>query len=334
MQSQQKHGQQKRTKYDIYADIIGIMTRSDVCSLTRISYGANVPFKRAKKDLSFLASHGFIKEVDIEGSKRYEVTKWGVKYYEAYRYMYKFFAALEEPAIVEIPEIVLPGRMTTGYKDLDNLLYGGIPGNCTVALSSASCDERGLLIKRFLDAGAKEGQVTLYATAGSGNMRALLGKFKSNLYLLICNPQADTIVDSSPHVLKLKGVENLNEIQFAFAAIFRELDEKPERPRRACIEIVSDVLLQHHAVATRRWLLGLIPELRSKGFTTLAVMEPKMHHSEEAQAILGLFEGEISVYEKETERGLEKFLKIRKMCNQRYSESELPLRRETLFIDE
>jgi hypothetical protein len=70
------------------------------------------------------------------------------------------------------------------------------------------------------------------------------------------------------------------------------------------------------------------------GFTTLAVIDPQMHPSEELHAILGLFEGEISVYEKETERGLERFLKIRKMCNQRYLESQLPLRKETLFIDE
>ncbi|NIU39249.1 hypothetical protein GWN65_04575, partial [Candidatus Bathyarchaeota archaeon] len=89
-------------------------------------------------------------------------------------------------------------------------------------------------------------------------------------------------------------------------------------PRRACIEIVSDVLLQHHAVTTRRWLTGLIPDLRSKGFTTLAVMNPQMHPSEEVHAILGLFEGEINIYEKESEKGLEKFLKIRKMYNQRY----------------
>lgn len=334
MHSQQKLIQQRRTRYDIYADLIATMTRSNDCSLTRISYGANVSLKRAKKDLIFLASHGFIREKNVNGSKRYEVTKWGVKYYEAYKYMHKFLAALEEPVAMEIPEVVLPGRMTTGYKDLDNLLYGGIPENCAVVLSSTSCDERGLLVKRFLEAGAKENQTTLYATVESGNMRTLLKKFRSNLYLLICNPNADVMVGSSSHVLRLKGVENLTEIQLAFAAIFRELEKKPEKPRRACIEIVSDVLLQHHAVATRRWLSALIPELRSKGFTTLAVMEPQMHPSEEAHAILGLFDGEISIFEKETGRGLETILRIRKMCNQRYLENELPLKKEVLFTDE
>jgi hypothetical protein len=48
------------------------------------------------------------------------------------------------------------------------------------------------------------------------------------------------------------------------------------------------------------------------------------------QAILDLFEGEISVYEKETRKGLEKLVRIKKMYNQRYLESELFLKKERL----
>jgi KaiC/GvpD/RAD55 family RecA-like ATPase len=66
------------------------------------------------------------------------------------------------------------------------------------------------------------------------------------------------------------------------------------------------------------------------GFTTLAVVDPQVHPSEELHAILGLFEGEISVYEKETERGLGKYVKVKKMINQKYLEDELPLKREDL----
>jgi hypothetical protein len=59
-------------------------------------------------------------------------------------------------------------------------------------------------------------------------------------------------------------------------------------------------------------------------------MNPQMHPSEEVHAILDLFEGEINIYEKETEKGLEKFLKVKKMHNQRYVESEMPLKKERL----
>jgi hypothetical protein len=59
-------------------------------------------------------------------------------------------------------------------------------------------------------------------------------------------------------------------------------------------------------------------------------MNPQMHNSEEVQAILDVFEGEISVYEKETRKGLQKFLRIKKMYNQKYLESELSLKKERL----
>ncbi len=60
-----------------------------------------------------------------------------------------------EPLSIEVSEVVLPGRISTGYGELDNLLLGGIPENYAVILSSPSSDERDLLIKRFLEAGAK-----------------------------------------------------------------------------------------------------------------------------------------------------------------------------------
>ena len=235
-----------------------------------------------------------------------------------------------EPVTIKVSEVVLPGRITTGYEDLDNLLFGGIPENYAVILTSPSCDERDMLIKRFLEAGAKEGQITFYVTLEASGVRAFAEEFQSTFYVFICNPRADTMIKNLPNVFKLKGVENLTDIDIALTNFFRRLDEPLSGPRRACIEIVSDVLLQHHAVTTRRWLTGLVPELRSKGFTTLAVINPLMHPPEQVHAILGLFEGEISIHEKETKKGLEKFLKVKKMYNQRYVESELSLRKERL----
>jgi KaiC/GvpD/RAD55 family RecA-like ATPase/exonuclease VII small subunit len=257
-----------------------------------------------------------------------------------------------EPAAIEVSEVTLPSRVATGYKNLDCLLFGGIPKNYAVIVTSASCDEKELLIKRFLEAGAKKGQVTFYVTIKASGVDALTEEFESSLYLFICNPQADKVIKSLPNVFELTGVENLTNISIAMTSAFRKLSALPREnltnisiamtsafrklsalprePRRACIEIISDVLLQHHAVSTRRWLTGFIADLRSKGFTTLAVMNPQMHSPEEVHAILGLFEGQINIYEKETERGLERFLRVTKMYNQRYLQSELPLKKESI----
>jgi TolB-like protein len=219
---------------------------------------------------------------------------------------------------------VSPARpVPTGYADLDWLLCGGLPSGCAVALTSPSCNERDLLVKSFLETGAKKGEAAFYVTINPGSAKALADEYKSSFWLFVCNPQADAIVRDAPNVVKLKGVENLTDISIALTSAIRKLDPSLRGDRRICLGLVSDILLQHHAIQTRRWLAGLIPELQSEGFTTLALIEPQVHPSEELNAILGLFEGEINIYEKETERGLERYLRIRKMGNQQYLKDEV-----------
>ena len=88
--------ERRRTKYDIYADIIEIVVRKGICSLTRISYGANMPVDRAKKEVTFLVAHGFINEIVVDDSKKYRATKWGLEFLETFKRMQKFFSALEQ----------------------------------------------------------------------------------------------------------------------------------------------------------------------------------------------------------------------------------------------
>lgn len=232
-----------------------------------------------------------------------------------------------EPITIGIPKVAPPRQITTGYEDLDNLLFGGIPENYAIILTSPSCDERDLFIERFLETGAKQGQVTFHVTIDGSGAKALAEEFWSNFHLFICNPEADAIVNSLTNVFKLRGVENLTDISIALNSTIRKLDRSLKKPRRICIEIISDVLLQHHAVSTRRWLAALIPTLKSRGFTTLAVMNPHMHSPQEVQAILDLFQGEIDIYKKKTERGFKRYLRIEKMYNKEYLESELPLKK-------
>lgn len=230
-----------------------------------------------------------------------------------------------KPEIVNVREVALPGRVSVGYKDLDNLLFGGIPEKYAVVLASISCDETMLIINRFLEKGAKEGGITLLVTVEASRWERLAEEFP-NFHLFVCNPQAETAIKSLPNIVKLRGVESLTDIGIALFSILRKLEASNNKPRRICIEILSDILLQHHAVQTRRWLVGLITELKSTGFTTLAIMNPHMHTLEEAQAVLDLFDGEIEVYEKESK----KLLRIKKMYGQNYISDDLPLSKERL----
>jgi hypothetical protein len=71
---------------------------------------------------------------------------------------------------------------------------------------------------------------------------------------------------------------------------------------------------------SRRWLNSLLPELKSKGFIVLAVMDPRMHSPQEASAVLDLFDGEINIYEEQNVRGL----KIKRLAKRKFLKNELP----------
>ncbi|UCE96179.1 MAG: hypothetical protein JSV51_00795 [Candidatus Bathyarchaeota archaeon] len=227
--------------------------------------------------------------------------------------------------LIEVSKVVLKDRVPTGHEHLDNILLGGIPEKYAVILTSPSCDERDLLISRFLEEGIKEGQITFHVTTKLMEIENLKEKFQSNYYLFICNPQSDEIMKSRPNVFRLKGVENLTELNIGLISASRNLNAAIKAPRRCCIQLVSDVLLQHKALQTRRWLSGLLTEFKSKGFVILAVMDPEMHSLQEARAVLDLFDGEINVYDKKIVSQTRTFLKIVRMRNQQYLKSELPL---------
>jgi KaiC/GvpD/RAD55 family RecA-like ATPase len=233
-----------------------------------------------------------------------------------------------EPIAFKVSCIALPGRVPTGYTELDDILFGGIPDGYSVILTAPSSDERELLIEKFLEVGARNGQLTYFVTAETGNTVDLAERCQNTFYLFLCNPRADLMIDDFPNVSKIKGVESLTDIDIAIIKSLRTLNPASAGPKRACISIISDVLLQHHAVVTRKWLTGLLQDLKSKGFTSLGVIDPQMHPPEEVQAILGLFEGEIRVLERETEQGVEERLRITKMYNQKYIENEIILTKE------
>jgi KaiC/GvpD/RAD55 family RecA-like ATPase len=251
-----------------------------------------------------------------------------------YQYEDKHEDCIElEPKTIYVLDKILPGRIATGYKELDTLMFGGIPEKYAVLMTSSSNDERDQIIKKFLTTGAEADQITFYIAVEPGSGKILAEKFQKNFYLFVCNPRADLLIDNLPNVFKISGVENLSEIEIALTKSLRHLDVSKKGPRRACIEIISDVLLQHHAVITRKWLSRLLPEMKSKGFTTLAIVNPHMHPKEEVHALLGLFEGEIKISEKETEKGIEKSLRIGKLYNQSYLQSVIPLKKKECSLE-
>lgn len=223
-------------------------------------------------------------------------------------------------------ESALP--VVTGYPILDTLLCGGVPQKFAVVLTSPPCDEKDLLIKRFLETGAENDEPTFYFTIEPSLAGSLARNYSSTFYMFVCNPQGEAILRSAPNISILKGVENLTNLSVALTSNIRKLDPSQKGTRRICLNIISDVLLLDGVVQTRRWLTELLTQLKSVGFTTLAVIDPQMHPPEQLHAILDLFEGEINIREAETDEGLGRFLKIKRISNQKYLKDEAYLPEE------
>jgi KaiC/GvpD/RAD55 family RecA-like ATPase len=228
--------------------------------------------------------------------------------------------------VYKVLEASLPGRIPIGYPDLDNFLFGGLPEKYSIILTSPSIDERENIISSYLKSGVDSGEVTFYVTFDSMTGNNLAKNFPETFFLFLANPKVNKDITSLPNVYSIKGVGTLSNISIALTKALRLLDPQSTKTRRICIDIISDVLLEHKAVVTRKWMSALLSDLKSKGFTIFSVLNPLMHPLDQVQAILGLFDGEINISEKQTKDGLENFLRIKRMQNQKYSRGELKLK--------
>jgi KaiC/GvpD/RAD55 family RecA-like ATPase len=223
---------------------------------------------------------------------------------------------------INVEEVILEDRVTTGTEELDSLLLGGIPNEYSVVLSGSPCDERDLLIKNFLNVGSKE-EVTFYVATEITGLEALLENPKFHLFL--CNPKPKTKIPDLPNVYKLQGKADITNLGIALTKAIRNIDQSLTR-KRICVEILSDSLMTHGPKTTREWISGLITDLGGKGFTMLAVIDPTMHSSEQANAVINLFDGEISILQSDDPLDCKKSLLVKKLRNQDYIKNPICLR--------
>ncbi len=80
----------KRTRYEIYLDVLETVRRKGACPITRLSYGAGLPVDRTKKIVEFLLARGLLKEVNIGERELYRITERGGEFLQALRTVRKF----------------------------------------------------------------------------------------------------------------------------------------------------------------------------------------------------------------------------------------------------
>lgn len=224
---------------------------------------------------------------------------------------------------------VASGQMvSTGYADLEGLLHGGIPVGYSVLLISPPCDEKDLLLRKMLKSNLSSGMQVFHVSGDLARTQDLVAKFPKDFYAFC--PEAHRVASSDQNLYEIPGVGNLVEFNIV---LNKGLNEKVKvgKQRVIVMDLLSDLLLRHKAIMTRKWLGEFIAKRKTQQFTIICTLNPAIAPKEEVGRITDLFDGIIEIYEKETEARLRRFLVIKKMYGQEYSESELLLDREKLF---
>jgi KaiC/GvpD/RAD55 family RecA-like ATPase len=208
-----------------------------------------------------------------------------------------------------------------GTPEVDSLLLGGIPEEYAVVLTTSPCDERDFIIKNFLNAGIKEGITFLVSTEATG-LEDLLKN--PSFFLFLCNPKTKTQIPDLPNVYRLQSKADITNLGIALTKAIRRIDRSVTQ-KRICIKILSDVLVKHGTNTTREWISSLITDLGAKGFTILAVIDPTMHATEHANAVINLFDGEINITQSDDPLDCKKSILVKKLRNQDYIKNPICL---------
>jgi len=80
----------RRTRYEIYLDILETVRRKGACPITRLSYGAGLPVDRTKKVVDFLLAQGLLRQENIGERRVYRITQRGGEFLAALRTIRKF----------------------------------------------------------------------------------------------------------------------------------------------------------------------------------------------------------------------------------------------------
>lgn len=205
-------------------------------------------------------------------------------------------------------------RVPTGYEKLDLALQGGFFAASAVVLSAPASNEVPIFLGNFLKSSTDiENTLLICRSLSSADAVATEA---DNIKVLVCGEA----VAPSKRILPGKSVENLTELNFQIAEILKTV-----QPRRVVFDIVSDVLLRHKALQTRKWLSELLAKLRARDITTLAVLNPSMHPAEEVEAVVDIFDGDLEISERVVQGERQKILGIRWMHGTEITEKEIPL---------
>jgi KaiC/GvpD/RAD55 family RecA-like ATPase len=235
-----------------------------------------------------------------------------------------------QPTREEEPQRPFEPSLSTGYEELDRALVGGLPEGYAVVIVSPSYDERDLLIRRMLKSAISAQWPSFYVSNDFGKTRDMLNHYPRNFYAF--SPQADKIEPKPMNLYQLPSVDNLSDHTLSLSLAIRDARAKEKSGKMLLVlDTLSDVILRHKALTTRRWLTDFVGKRKAEGFTIVATLNPLTISKEEVQTVVDFFDGIIEIYERPLAEKAGRFLVVKKLYGRLYSESELLLDKKKLF---
>ncbi len=293
--------------------------------------------KKRQPTARYVRVHDDFAWVAERGSWRY-VRSNGEVIETAYRYTFVLTKKKGKWRIVHghaskgapLPVYAFRVRLPFGLKQLDAALFGGLPEGSVVSLESPPLDERDALAKAFLQTGLRHASAGVLITRKYAQVAELNNEFPTRFFGVVCGPEADLAKEAFSNLALVKNFENLTELNLDLTRILDSIPEEARKTARCRLDILSDIMIRHGPVVTRKWFSELTSRLKARGFTTLVVFEPKMHEEKEQALLAELFEGRINCYEKTLQKKTNRFLRVVKMTDQTYHEDEIQLNKEDL----
>ncbi len=183
-----------------------------------------------------------------------------------------------------------------------------------VVLNAPASDEVPLLLRNFLQA-AQNASLLVCRTISASQI--VTHDLPDNVKSLVCS---DIPASPARNVIPGKGIGSLTDLNLQISQVIGST-----QPERLALDILSDILLRHKALQTRKWLTELLERLRSGGITTLTTINPYMHANQEVQAVVDLFDGSLEIIEEKLEGKLRKLLRIKWMHGVEIAQKELSL---------
>jgi KaiC/GvpD/RAD55 family RecA-like ATPase len=237
---------------------------------------------------------------------------------------------IAKPSITLAEAVQQKPTISTGYPDLDGTLAGGIPEGYAVVLVSPSYDERDLLLRKIIDSALSSERPAFYISSDIERTQDLLARYQRGFYAF--SPQAARIEPKPPNLYQLPSIDNLSDHTLSLSLAIRDARAKEKSGKMLLVlDTLSDVILRHKALTTRRWLTDFVGKRKAEGFTIVATLNPLTISKEEGQTVVDFFDGIIEIYERPLAEKAGRFLVVKKLYGRLYSESELLLDKKKLF---